>query len=62
MRLTNPADQSRIEKNVIHQANEEMDEAIMERFTLYGIERVPENIMPMSIHELGNSSVAAFPL
>ena len=34
----------------------------MERFySLYGIDQVPENIMPMSIHELGNSSVATVP-
>ena len=38
-----------------------MDEAIIKRFyRLYGKE-VPEDIMPMSIHKLGNSSVATIP-
>ena len=51
-----------LKKIFIHQANEKMDEAIVERFySLYGIDQVPENIMPMSIHELGNSSVATVP-
>jgi 3-oxoacyl-[acyl-carrier-protein] synthase III len=46
----------------IHQANEKMDEAIIKSFYgLYGITEVPENIMPMSIQELGNSSVATIP-
>ncbi len=38
-----------------------MDEAIVKRFyKMYGKE-MPANIMPMSIHELGNSSVATVP-
>jgi 3-oxoacyl-[acyl-carrier-protein] synthase-3 len=46
---------------LIHQANEKMDEAIIHRFyKLYG-KSAPENIMPMSIHKLGNSSVATVP-
>ncbi|NDV43740.1 3-oxoacyl-ACP synthase III family protein [Flagellimonas sediminis] len=50
-----------VKKIFIHQANEKMDEAIIKRFyKIYGKE-VPENIMPMSIHELGNSSVATIP-
>lgn len=50
-----------IKKIFIHQANEKMDEAIVKRFyRLYGKE-VPESIMPMSIHKLGNSSVATIP-
>ena len=50
-----------IKKILIHQANEKMDEAIINRFyKLYG-QAAPENIMPMSIHELGNSSVATVP-
>ena len=50
-----------IKKILIHQANEKMDEAIIERFyKLYDIE-MPEGIMPMSIHKLGNSSVATVP-
>jgi len=38
-----------------------MDEAIIHRFyKLYG-QTPPEGIMPMSIHKLGNSSVATVP-
>lgn len=50
-----------IKKVLIHQANEKMDEAIIQRFyKLYG-KTPPEDIMPMSIHMLGNSSVATVP-
>ncbi|MCL6264889.1 3-oxoacyl-ACP synthase III family protein [Flagellimonas myxillae] len=50
-----------VKKIFIHQANEKMDEAIIKRFyRLYG-KQAPENIMPMSIHKLGNSSVATVP-
>lgn len=50
-----------VKKILIHQANEKMDEAIIHRFyKLYG-KSVPRDIMPMSIHELGNSSVATIP-
>lgn len=46
----------------IHQANEKMDEGILKAFyKLYGIDKMPDNIMPMSIHWLGNSSVATVP-
>jgi 3-oxoacyl-[acyl-carrier-protein] synthase-3 len=46
----------------IHQANEKMDEAIVKAFYgLYGIAEPPENVMPMSIQWLGNSSVATIP-
>jgi 3-oxoacyl-[acyl-carrier-protein] synthase-3 len=46
----------------IHQANEKMDEAIVKCFySLYGIAEPPENIMPMCIQLLGNSSVATIP-
>lgn len=50
-----------VKKILIHQANEKMDEAIVNRFyKLFG--RTPENgVMPMSIHKLGNSSVATVP-
>ncbi|MFD1551326.1 ketoacyl-ACP synthase III [Putridiphycobacter roseus] len=52
---------SQIKKILIHQANEKMDEAIIQRFyELYNME-APEGIMPMSIHKLGNSSVATVP-
>jgi len=47
-----------VSKILIHQANEKMDEEIVKRFyKLYDI-AVPENIMPMIISKLGNSSVA----
>ena len=39
-----------------------MDDAILKRlFGLYDIVDVPENIMPMTIAWLGNSSVATIP-
>lgn len=51
----------KISKILIHQANEKMDEAIVERFyQLYG-QTAPKNIMPMNIQMLGNSSVATIP-
>ena len=50
-----------VKKIFIHQANEKMDEAIVKRFYgLYNVE-VPKAIMPMCIHEFGNSSVATVP-
>jgi 3-oxoacyl-[acyl-carrier-protein] synthase-3 len=52
---------NQIKKILIHQANEKMDEAILQRFyKLYKMD-VPADIMPMSIHKLGNSSVATIP-
>jgi len=52
-----------IKKILIHQANEKMDYAILLRILRkYGIREVPENIMPMSISELGNNSVATLPI
>ncbi|WP_316810517.1 ketoacyl-ACP synthase III [Pedobacter heparinus] len=46
----------------IHQANGKMDNAIMKRvFKLYGLDTVPENLVPMTISWLGNSSVATIP-
>ena len=51
-----------IKKILIHQANEKMDQAIINRlFKEFGIKDVPENIMPMIIERLGNSSVATVP-
>ena len=51
-----------VDKVLIHQANQKMDEAILERlFKLYKIDDIPENIMPMTISWLGNSSVATLP-
>lgn len=46
----------------IHQANGKMDHAIMKRlFKLYNIDAVPDNLVPMTISWLGNSSVATVP-
>lgn len=50
-----------LDKIIIHQANEKMDEAIVNRFYQLYNTSVPENIMPMVIHKLGNSSVATIP-
>jgi 3-oxoacyl-[acyl-carrier-protein] synthase III len=51
-----------LKKIFIHQANEKMDEAIVKRlYKLYGILQPPATILPMSIHWLGNSSVATIP-
>ena len=50
-----------IKKVLIHQANEKMDEAILKRFYRLYKMKMPENIMPMSIQKLGNSSVATIP-
>lgn len=51
-----------VKKVFIHQANEKMDEGMIQRlFKLYGLREAPEHIMPMSIHKLGNSSVATVP-
>jgi 3-oxoacyl-[acyl-carrier-protein] synthase-3 len=52
---------SEIKKVLIHQANEKMDEAIIHRFFKLHNQETPEGIMPMSIHKLGNSSVATVP-
>ncbi len=51
----------KIKKVLIHQANEKMDEAIIHRFYKLYQMPVPDGIMPMSIHKLGNSSVATVP-
>lgn len=51
-----------IDKVLIHQANNKMDEAILKHlYELYEIKQVPENVMPMTISWLGNSSVATLP-
>lgn len=50
-----------VKKILIHQANEKMDEAIVQRFYKLHGKAVPEKVMPMSIHTLGNSSVATIP-
>jgi 3-oxoacyl-[acyl-carrier-protein] synthase-3 len=51
-----------VKKFFLHQANEKMDEGFIKAlYKLYGTREVPADIMPMSIHELGNSSVATIP-
>jgi 3-oxoacyl-[acyl-carrier-protein] synthase-3 len=51
-----------VKKILVHQANDKMDAAILERlFKLYEIDQIPEGIMPMTIGWLGNSSVATVP-
>jgi len=50
-----------VKKILIHQANEKMDEAIINRFYKLFKMETPAGIMPMSIHKLGNSSVATVP-
>src|SRR5690606_30817470 len=51
-----------VNKVLIHQANEKMDEAILRNlFELYDLNNSPKDIMPMTISWLGNSSVATLP-
>ncbi|GAA4452630.1 ketoacyl-ACP synthase III [Nibrella saemangeumensis] len=53
---------SAIKKVLIHQANEKMTDAILQRlFKLYGLDNPPADLMPMTISWLGNSSVATIP-
>jgi 3-oxoacyl-[acyl-carrier-protein] synthase-3 len=48
-----------INKVLLHQANDKMDRAILRK--VFGKTEIPDNIMPMSISWLGNSSVATLP-
>jgi 3-oxoacyl-[acyl-carrier-protein] synthase-3 len=51
-----------VSKVLIHQANEKMDQAILKRLLkLYNVTEAPNNMMPMTISWLGNSSVATIP-
>ena len=50
-----------VKKVFIHQANEKMDEAIIDRFYRLNSAERPAHIMPMNIHLCGNSSVATVP-
>lgn len=50
-----------VKKIFIHQANEKMDDAIIKRFYRLYKKTVPKGVTPMSIHTLGNSSVATVP-
>ncbi|WP_273004876.1 3-oxoacyl-ACP synthase III family protein, partial [Leeuwenhoekiella blandensis] len=55
-------DISDVKKILIHQANGKMDDAIVDRlYKLYGYEEAPDDVMPMIISWLGNSSVATVP-
>jgi 3-oxoacyl-[acyl-carrier-protein] synthase-3 len=51
----------KLSKIIIHQANEKMDEGIVNRFYRLYKQPPPKDVMPMSIHKLGNSSVATVP-
>jgi len=54
-------DLSEVKKLLIHQANGKMDDAMCKRlYEIYNIPE-PENIMPMTVSWLGNSSVATVP-
>jgi 3-oxoacyl-[acyl-carrier-protein] synthase-3 len=51
-----------VKKVLVHQANGKMDEAILKRlFKLNGITDTPIDVMPMTIANFGNSSVATVP-
>ncbi len=52
---------AQVKKILIHQANEKMDEAIVNRFYKLYQRPVPEGVMPMIIQHVGNSSVATIP-
>jgi len=53
---------NQVKKVLIHQANEKMDKAILDRlFNLYNENEIPDDIMPMTISKLGNTSVATVP-
>ncbi|MDZ7756734.1 ketoacyl-ACP synthase III [Rhodohalobacter sp.] len=53
---------NQVNKVLIHQANEKMDKAILDRlFNLYDESEIPDGIMPMTISKLGNTSVATVP-
>ena len=52
-----------IKKILIHQANEKMDEAIVQRFyRQYHLKVDTAQLMPMNIQTLGNSSVGTVPI
>ena len=55
-------DIKQVSKILMHQANEKMDEEILNRlYKLYGFSHTPPGIMPMFIQWLGNSSVTTIP-
>jgi 3-oxoacyl-[acyl-carrier-protein] synthase-3 len=55
-------DIKQVSKILIHQANGKMDEAIAKRlYDLYDNAPMPEDVMPLTVGWLGNSSVATVP-
>lgn len=53
---------SSVKKVLIHQANGKMDDAILKRlYKLYADIEMPADVMPMTVHRLGNTSVATVP-
>jgi 3-oxoacyl-[acyl-carrier-protein] synthase-3 len=47
---------------LVHQANAKLDNSILKRlFRLYDVPCIPDDIMPMTVSWLGNSSVATLP-
>lgn len=51
-----------VDKLLMYQANGKMNDAILKRlYSLFDIDHTEENIMPMTISWLGNSSVATVP-
>ncbi len=59
----NYIDIHKVKKVLLHQANEKMDIAMIQRvFKLYGIKEVPDDVMPMIISKTGNNSVATLPI
>lgn len=54
---------SMVKKILIHQANEKLDQEIVNRlYKLYGYQEPPPDVMPMTISYLGNNSVATIPI
>lgn len=53
---------SNVNKLLIHQANQKMDIAVLDRLaSLFGMQTLSADMMPMTISWLGNSSVATVP-
>ncbi len=54
---------STIQKVLIHQANQKMDEAILRKLgQIYDMPLNPDHLMPMTIQKYGNNSVATIPV
>ena len=50
-----------VKKIFLHQANEKLDEAVLKYFYKLFDMKVPEDVMPISVDVLGNTSVATIP-